>query len=187
MNEANTYLYEGLFLFNQQEIGSSIAKANEIMQDVLNRAEAEAIAVYKWDDRRLAFEIKGQKRGLYMLAYFRARGSQIANIERDVNLSEQMLRCLILRAEHIGDVELEEARKRQEETLTAAALQVEEADAASEDDAGFEPPAEGASEAPAAAAPAATETATEKATETATEAAPESPEPAEKPAPETTA
>ena len=142
MNDANNYLYEGLFLFNQQEIGSSIAKATEILNDVLARAEAEAIEVYKWDDRRLAFDIKHQRRGLFMLAYFRARGSQIANIERDVNLSETMLRCLILRAEHMGEVELDEARKRQEESATAAALQASSDDGPREDKAGFEAPAE---------------------------------------------
>lgn len=109
MTEENVHLYEGMFLFNIQEIGGSLEKAADHLQDILARAEADVVAMARWDERKLAYEIKGQKRGLYLLAHFKVRPSQVANIERDVNLSEMLLRCLILRADHIGDTELEAA------------------------------------------------------------------------------
>lgn len=116
-------LYEGMFLFNPAAIQSSVATAAGTVKELLDRAGAEIEAVYKWDDRRLAYPINGQKRGLYMLAYFRVRGVQIANIERDVNLSEQIMRCLIIRADHFGETELELARDKQKDTLAAAGLE----------------------------------------------------------------
>ena len=47
----------------------------------------------------MAFEIEHKTRGTYILCNFKAEGSKIARIEKDVNLSEQILRVLILTAE----------------------------------------------------------------------------------------
>lgn len=111
MSEPTMDLYEGMFLLNQQEAASDFGGCIDFVKDVFTRAEADLIVLTKWDERRLAYPIRGQKRGTYLLAYFRARRTQIANIERDCNLSEQVLRALILRGEHIGETELELAKK----------------------------------------------------------------------------
>lgn len=122
MSASKPVLYEGMFLFNSTAVQSSVAAASDVLRQVLDRAEAEVVSMYKWDERKLAYPIKGQKRGLYMLAYFKARGTQIPNIERDVNLSDEILRCMILRGEHIGEAELAEADAKARETRDAAAL-----------------------------------------------------------------
>lgn len=119
MSNGSTTLYEGLFLLNQEAAAADFGGCIEFLKEMFERAEAELIVLSKWDDRRLAYSIKGQKRATYMLAYFRARGVQIANIERDCNLSDQVLRSMMVRADHIGETELELARKE------AAELSVE--------------------------------------------------------------
>ena len=73
----------------------------------------------KWDDRRLAYEIKGQKRGVYILAYFKAPGVDISHVERDCNLSEKVLRALILRADHLSIEEMTALDGRKELDLEA--------------------------------------------------------------------
>jgi small subunit ribosomal protein S6 len=127
MPEPRVYLYEGLFLFNNSAINSSVASATQILKDILARAEAEVVSIARWDDRKLAFTVDGQKRGLYLLTYFRARGSQIPNIERDVNLSDEVLRCLILRAEHVGQAELDVSIQNQQTTQDHIKLEGERA------------------------------------------------------------
>jgi small subunit ribosomal protein S6 len=119
MAEARVNLYEGLFLLNQQSASADFAGTVDFVRQVFQRAEAELIVLRKWDERTLAYEVKGQKRGVYLLAYFRARGTQIANIERDCNLSEQILRALILKADHMGELELEAAKQGAELSLEA--------------------------------------------------------------------
>ncbi len=132
-------LYEGFFLFDPSAISANLRTAVDQLREVLSRADAEAAAIYKWDDRKLAYPIGGQKRGLYLLTHFYARGTQIPNIERDVNLSESMLRCLILRADHIGEAELDQARQQQRETLAAVGLEGPPAGSSTEPEG--EPPA----------------------------------------------
>lgn len=125
MSDATIRLYEGLFLVNPTTVASSLEKAAQVVQDLLNRAQAEVVSISKWEERKLAYEISGVKRGLYMLAYFKLDGRKIASIERDVTLSDNVLRCLILRADHIGETELKAAIEAQTNTRLAAKLQAE--------------------------------------------------------------
>ena len=111
MPESRINLYEGLFLLNQQAVAEDFNACIEHMKTILDRAQATVEVMQKWAERRLAYEIKGQKRGTFLLAYFRAESSQIIRIERDCNLSETVLRHLIIKADHIGETELELAKK----------------------------------------------------------------------------
>lgn len=104
-------LYESLFLLQQADVAGDFPAAVEHVRDLFNRAGAELLMLRKWDERRLAYEIKGQKRGTFLLAYFRAAGTAIRTLEHDSNLSETVLRMQVIKGDHIGEVELEAARK----------------------------------------------------------------------------
>lgn len=123
-------LYEGLFLLSLQTAEIEGAKGIDFVKEVLSRADAEVVTLRRWDERRLAYPIKGQKRGVYFLTYFRAEGSAIAHIERDCNLSEQVLRVMMLRADHVGETELDLEKQEVETSATAAKMQADEAPAA---------------------------------------------------------
>lgn len=124
MSQSPTRLYEGLFLVSQAAAGSDYAGVVAHIKEVLARAEANVHILTKWDERRLAYDIKNAKRGTYFLAMFDARSTQVANIERDCNLSEIIVRAMLLRADHVGEVELEELKKltpaEQASVVTAA-------------------------------------------------------------------
>ena len=100
--------YEGLFLF-PQSAASDLQSAVDHLKEILARAEVKIISLRKWDERRLAFEIKKNRRGLFFLVYFEAAPNALAHIERDCNLSEQVLRSMVLRAEHLTREQMEAA------------------------------------------------------------------------------
>ncbi|MFN3166244.1 MAG: 30S ribosomal protein S6 [Phycisphaeraceae bacterium] len=106
MSDSTPVLYEALFLMNQAALATDSAGATAHVQEMLDRAEAQTLTLHKWEERKLAYPIEGQKRGTFLIAYFRARPTQIANIERDCNLSEQVLRVMFIRADHMGEEEL---------------------------------------------------------------------------------
>ena len=142
-------LYEGLFLMDQTAlVGDATAGVNKV-REILDRADAEVLTLSKWDERKLAYPVKGQKRGTYLLGLFHVDGSQIARIERDCNLSDEVLRVLITRGEHLGEVEIAEAIKQGEVSAAEAKLRAE---AASSEEEAAEPveaaaqPAEAASD-----------------------------------------
>ena len=88
-------LYEAMFLVDsaQAQNWDTIIAA---IKTILEKTEAEIVSIKKWDERRLAYEINGKTRGTYILCYFRADGDRIRDIERDVQLSERIMRVLIL-------------------------------------------------------------------------------------------
>ena len=130
MSTERTNTYEGLFLV-PLAASANMKSVVDHIHELLQRAGAEIIAFRKWDERRLAYEIRGNKRGLYFLTYFRAPTTNMAKLERDCNLSEHILRAMFLRAEHRpaehieatdGRQELEdEMRLRAEDAVAAAA------------------------------------------------------------------
>ena len=68
--------YEGMFLF-PQIASSDLKAAQEHVEYLIGRGEGEIISLAKWDERRLAYEIKGNRRGLYFLTYFKRPFSHI--------------------------------------------------------------------------------------------------------------
>jgi small subunit ribosomal protein S6 len=89
-----------MFLFDPT-FGSSFENCETEIRRILGRAEAQVVFCRRWDERRLAYKIKGRKRGVYVLVFFKSDPSKIAGMERDAQLSEQVLRLLVLRADDI--------------------------------------------------------------------------------------
>lgn len=125
-------MYEGMFLVDSARAGSDWDGINAAIKKILERAEAEIISIRKWDDRRLAYEIKHVGRGTYILAYFRADGRNIQGIEKAVQLSEQILRVLILNADHMTAEDMEKDtpafKAEKEETKSGRAVETAEED-----------------------------------------------------------
>ena len=100
MNNERTGLYEGMFLFPQSAT-ANLQDAIDHLKDILSKVGATIINFRKWDDRRLAYEIDGNKRGVYFLVYFNAPTSSMSELERRCNQSEHLLRMMVTRAEHV--------------------------------------------------------------------------------------
>ena len=115
MAEHPIRLYEGLFLLAQSAT-ADLAAATEAVRNMITRHGGEILILRKWDERKLAYTIRGQKRGLYLITYFKAPSSALTAIDRDAVLSEIVLRAMVIKADHVGDIELELAKK--EENLT---------------------------------------------------------------------
>jgi len=93
--------YEAMFLLDTGSPDFEAAAAP--VREVLDRADAEVLSLKPWDERRLAYEIKGRRRGLYVLTYFRADASQLGSLQHEIQLNEQILRALVLSADHVSE------------------------------------------------------------------------------------
>jgi small subunit ribosomal protein S6 len=100
-----TNQYEAMFLFGPaatQDLDGAIKTARSMVE----RHGGEVLVIKKWDERKLAYEINKQKRGTYVICYFKATGAAVGPIERDVKLSDDVLRVLIVRADHMNADEM---------------------------------------------------------------------------------
>ena len=104
---AKNKLYEGMFLIDSSQAASDWDGINAAIRKILEKAEAKIVSIAKWDDRKLAYDIKGKSRGTYILSYFRVDGGRIKDIEKSVRLSEKIMRVLILSTERLSQEDIE--------------------------------------------------------------------------------
>jgi small subunit ribosomal protein S6 len=107
LNTVVKKLYEGLFLVDSGEAAADWDGINKAIEKVLARGDADVVSIKKWDERRLAYDINSKSRGTYILTYFRGDPTKVAAIERGVQLSEQIMRVLILRTDRMNKEDLE--------------------------------------------------------------------------------
>ena len=164
-------LYEGLFLFDANLAAKDWPGLEKHVGDLLTKNEAEMVYSERWPDRKLAYEVKGCRKGTYFLTYFNAPGPAITALHRDVQLSERVLRLMVLQNEYIEEVlethktrQAEREAAREEKAAADAAASDEKPEAASEESSEAAPEAEATetgdapesaetTEAPEAAAP----------------------------------
>ncbi|UCE58588.1 MAG: 30S ribosomal protein S6, partial [Phycisphaerales bacterium] len=89
--------------------GSTFENCESEVRRLMERAQAEVLFLRQWDERRLAYRIKGRKRGVYVLVYFKAEPDRITPLERDAKLAENVLRLLVVRADGITQEMMDKA------------------------------------------------------------------------------
>jgi small subunit ribosomal protein S6 len=103
--QQKTRQYEAMFLLGP--VGTAEPeRAIDLCRKTIESHGGQIILIKKWDERKLMYEVNGQKRGTYVIAYFRAPGSTIAPLERDVKLSEEILRVMVTEADHLSEKEM---------------------------------------------------------------------------------
>lgn len=135
MKENRTHHYELMCLLRQTAAGD-LGAAVEHIREALSRHGGEIIALSKWDERRLAYEINKQKRGVYILSYVTLPTESLVSLERDLNLSETVLRWMILRADHLTVEEMQatDAQQALSEEIAVRAQRQRERDESKADD-----------------------------------------------------
>ncbi|MGR3311639.1 MAG: 30S ribosomal protein S6 [Candidatus Brocadiales bacterium] len=91
-----TRKYEGMFLIDNTQANKDWDAVVKHVHEILQKHNAEILSTEKWGEKKLAYKVKGQKRGTYLLISFNAPPEAITHINHDCILSEIILRCLIV-------------------------------------------------------------------------------------------
>jgi small subunit ribosomal protein S6 len=110
------YPYEAMFLVDPVKHGEDPAGTEKIVSGLLEKHGAKMHRFEKWDDRKLAYEIGGHKRGIYLLALFEMAGEKVRGLRDDCELTEAILRQLVLRLDTDIPTYLAQCAKYQEKT-----------------------------------------------------------------------
>ncbi len=97
-------MYEGLFLIDNARASMEWDNVVKHIHDILQKNGSEILKTEKWDEKKLAYKIKGHKRGTYLLIHFNAKNTAIATSRRDLQLSDYIIRSLIVKDDKIEDV-----------------------------------------------------------------------------------
>ena len=95
---------------NEERVGQEVSK----YQDFLRENDAEEVNVKVWGKRRLAYQIRRFNDGIYVLFPFTGAGHQIALIERNMRLNDNVMRFLSIKLTPEKPEEAEEAKEAKE-------------------------------------------------------------------------
>ena len=113
-------LYEGMFIISDTVAGSDWEATVKHVEDLLKNRGAEILKSEKWEERKFAYKLKGHKRGTYFLVYFNAPTDSITLIKRDFELSDNVLRTLIVKIDKMKESKPEEEAEKPVEEIKAS-------------------------------------------------------------------
>jgi small subunit ribosomal protein S6 len=93
----NTPVYEGLFILDSNQFARDRDSLARKVEGLVEEAEGEILVSRLWEERRLAFPIKGQRKGAYWLMYFRLPTPRLKELTRACEINDSILRQLFVK------------------------------------------------------------------------------------------
>lgn len=92
-------LYECMLMLDTGKVAGDMQAVVNQIHGTYEKHKAEVMASRPWDERKLAYPVRKQKKALYYLTYVKADTQALAAIEHDLALNEAVLRYLVLKVE----------------------------------------------------------------------------------------
>ena len=92
-------VYEGMFILESNHFGRDPDSVSGQIPAMIEKLGGEMLVSRLWEERRLAFPIRGQRKGTYWLTYFRMDSSRLVDLRRQCQITEDILRVLFLKIE----------------------------------------------------------------------------------------
>jgi len=92
-----TNVYEGLFIFDGNKFARDHAALPTAVEKMITDLGGDVKFSRLWEERRLAYPIKGQRKGAYWLMYFELDSQQLVTLNRQCELRDGVLRQLVLK------------------------------------------------------------------------------------------
>ena len=86
-----TYVISGVV--QQNQVDDIVRKINHLVES----NDGDVLEVDEWGNQRLAYEIDRKRSGYYVNMYFKAPGTLIERLERELQINDDVLRYLTLR------------------------------------------------------------------------------------------
>jgi small subunit ribosomal protein S6 len=103
--------YEGMFILDSNRYGRDPESVSGRLSKAIEKAGGQMLVSRLWEERRLAYPIKGHRKGTYWLTYFRLDGKNLAGLERECKLNDTVLRAIFLKVDpRIIDALVEHAK-----------------------------------------------------------------------------
>ena len=90
-----------MVLLDNRQVREGWEPLKESVTGLFAKHGAEVVSARRWDERRLAYPIKGQTRGTYLLVYFNGEATNNSLITRELELNEATLRHMTTQCEEI--------------------------------------------------------------------------------------
>ena len=92
-------VYEGMFILDSNRYARDPGGISGKIEELVKEAGGSMLVSRLWEERRLAYPIKGHRKGAYWLSYFQVSGDKIAGLNRQCQITDEILRHLVLKVD----------------------------------------------------------------------------------------
>jgi small subunit ribosomal protein S6 len=92
-------VYEAMFILDSNKFGRDPDGISGQLADLIQKAGGEILVSRLWEERRLAYPIKGQRKGTYWLIYLSLDSLKLAGMRTQLDINETVIRYLFLKIE----------------------------------------------------------------------------------------
>jgi small subunit ribosomal protein S6 len=92
-------IYENIIILNASLPDENLEAAAKKIKDLITGFDGEILKVDTWGKRKLAYEIKKQKKGFYILLIFKSPPAAIKKLEDYYKVFDPVMKYMILRLE----------------------------------------------------------------------------------------
>lgn len=96
--------YEVLFILKPTLTEEEVSAKVEFVKQTLEKNGASIANTISMGTRKLAYKIKKYERGTYFVIYFQSEGDLIKELERVLNITEDVIRFLIVKYENKKEI-----------------------------------------------------------------------------------
>ena len=90
-------VYECMFIFNANAFARNPTGASNAVEELVKSNGGELLASRLWNEQKLAYPIKGHRKGAYWLTYFRMDTAKMVKFNRGCQLNDMVLRHLAIK------------------------------------------------------------------------------------------
>jgi small subunit ribosomal protein S6 len=93
----NTAVYEGLFILDANKFARERDNLAREVEGLVEAVEGEILVSRLWEERRLAYPIRGQRKGAYWLMYFSMPTLRLTELTRSCEINDSIMRQLFIK------------------------------------------------------------------------------------------
>jgi small subunit ribosomal protein S6 len=90
-------VYEGMFILDSNRFARDHEAVSGQIPTMVEKLGGEMLVSRLWEERRLAYPIKGQRKGTYWLTYFRLDSRKLVELRRQCQITDDIVRFLFLK------------------------------------------------------------------------------------------
>jgi small subunit ribosomal protein S6 len=96
--------YETIYIVRPNMSNEGVAEVNERVRNIIENMGGKIIKVDNWGKRRLAYEVKKERKGIYLYWLYLATRGVVEEIERNMRMLDSVIRYLTVKVDVDIDV-----------------------------------------------------------------------------------
>lgn len=89
--------YETLYILSPKCPDNDVNKICKAFEDIISKTGGELVKTERWGKKRLAYEVKKNREGFYVMLQFKGTNKLVRELERNMRITEDVIRFLTVR------------------------------------------------------------------------------------------